>query len=428
MSLPRSLSAWLEYIESMHPVEIDMGLDRVRAVFHKLKVQSRLPYAVVIAGTNGKGSTLTAIQQGLSATGLRVGTYTSPHLYIFNERICLDGQYASDNQIVRAFELVEEARGDISLSYFEFTTLAAFVVFADLHLELDAIICEIGLGGRLDAVNVLDGDISAVVSIGLDHQDWLGDTLELIAKEKAGVFREDAINLVGASFSSEVLEGMRSRFDIDQYGAEFGLPIEGAKKSFHCGSKEFQLDCVSNSPLPENNLSIAMQVSLAVLREQDLLSEASALCCAEAIRLTRLEGRMESWSLDGCAQAPLVIADVAHNGAAAQYLATFVRNKHSDKRVTAVFSCLKDKDIRAIVEPMSKVVDHWCISTLEVPRAASVEVLKKTHLEYAADFSVYPSISDAYRGAIALSGANDLVLIFGSFYVLQEIKENHKEG
>lgn len=420
-----TLSEWLSDLEQRHPTEIDLGLDRVRLVFDRLQLSGRMPYSIIVGGTNGKGSTLQAISNGFRALGLRVGTYTSPHLYRFNERICLQGSEIEDHALVCAFEAVEEARGDTSLTYFEFTTLAAFVIFsrASQSRELDVIVCEVGLGGRLDAVNVLDGDLSLVTSIGLDHQDWLGDTLEEIAREKAGIFRRSRRGLVGETFPSSVLRELSgSGYSIWVYADDFGISCDGDEAyEFITGSGIAALNPSYGCSLPKNNLCLAMQACIIAIEDNDRWSiDFSKLDqCAQAISRTRVPGRLQQ-----VGDNPLTILDVAHNEAAARFLAEHLGAEHAGRKVNAVFSCLKDKDIREIVRCMSEVVGEWFVAPLDGARAMPLSTIKEELSLIGAKVRTFESLSDAFLAASDSARDRDaIVLAFGSFYVLEALGE-----
>ena len=420
-----TLSDWLSDLEKRHPTEIELGLDRVRLVFDRLDLAGKMPFSIIVAGTNGKGSTLQGIANGLSALDLRVGTYTSPHLYRFNERVCLGGKAVDDDVLVSAFECVERARKDVSLTYFEFTTLAAFLIFRQAFEagQLDAIVCEVGLGGRLDAVNILDGNLSIVTSIGLDHQDWLGDTVEEIAREKSGVFRTSKPALVGESFPGSVLDDLRNQgFSIEVFGERFGRYSDlDETYAFHSRSGVVFLDpCLANS-LPKNNLCLAMQACIIALESNELWPNdfASLSVCAEAIAKTCVAGRLEYVADD-----PVTLFDVAHNEPAAAFLASRLSERHANMTINAVFSCLKDKDIRAIVHCMAPVVSEWFVAPLYGARAMPVDSIRKELERVGATVRCFDDLKDAYTEASSKAREEGaLVLAFGSFYVLEAIGE-----
>lgn len=421
-----TLSDWLSDLERRHPTEIDLGLERVRLVFERLALSNKMPYSIIVGGTNGKGSTLQAISNGLSALGFRVGTYTSPHLYIFNERVCLQGMQVDDETLVRAFEVVESARKDVSLTYFEFTTLAAFTIFADRFeaQDLDVAVCEVGLGGRLDAVNVLDGQLSIVTSIGLDHQDWLGDTLEKIAFEKAGIFRRSTRGLVGETFPRNVLSDIiRKGYSLSVYGDDFGgqTSDKGGYQFFSTSGEVSLNPCLDNS-LPKNNLCLAMQACIIALESLDSGNRGSSKdldLCAQAIAETEVPGRLQI-----VRDSPLTLFDVAHNAAAAKVLADYLAEHHSEKPVKAVFSCLKDKDIRAIVGQMDAVVEEWFVAPMDGARAMPIEEIQIGLASSTGKVRCYECLADAFAAASKeASEGEGMILAFGSFYVLEALRD-----
>jgi len=425
MTYPHTLEEWLQILELRHPTEIDLGLDRVQVVFDRLDLP--LPYSVVIGGTNGKGTTLQAICNGLSKLGLQVAAYTSPHIYRFNERICINGTEASDADIVDAFERVEQSRADVSLTYFEFTTLAAFVLFSRRFVErkLDVMVCEVGLGGRLDAVNVLDPSLSIVTGVGLDHQDWLGDTVEAIAYEKAGILRKERLGLVGETFPAEVLSALRGQgFSLMSYGKEFGCALieEGSTPAVRQFKQAGEILCCTLSStygLPLNNLALAMQACVLVSESNQnwRMSQSDIDSLALEISDTRVSGRLEKVS-----DSPVTIVDVAHNPQAAANLARFTLEHYKDKKRFAVFSCLKDKDIREIVAAEQGVFDTWFISELQGERA-----MPKTNIESALNdaqqvWESFETLEDAYNSACKAANCVDgMVVVFGSFHVLETL-------
>jgi dihydrofolate synthase/folylpolyglutamate synthase len=423
----QSLEGWLDYISGQHPSEIELGLDRVDAVYKRLNLADSLPPSIVVAGTNGKGSTIAAMEAALSSLGLNVGVYTSPHIVLFNERVRICGIDVSDQQLISAFEEVEAARGDNSLTYFEFTTLAAFIVFAECRKSsepLDIVLCEIGLGGRLDAVNVLDSELALVVSIGLDHQDWLGSDLQSIAREKAGVLRKGRPGLVGESFPRQLSEELHDAgFEFLQASVDFGRLPDVQDVVFQFQQETLSLDCVGNNTLPPNNLYMAMQACLMLI-ESGVVNVGSMSVndqiekIAEAIRSVFIPGRLELIS-----SKPVTILDVGHNEQACHFLAGYVETHHRLQKIHAVFSCLIDKDLNAILDAIASSIDVWHVAELGCERAQSVSLIEQGLLERGAEVHVCDSICKAMREATQKASIEDgVVLAFGSFYVIEEIK------
>ncbi|MCH2157642.1 MAG: bifunctional folylpolyglutamate synthase/dihydrofolate synthase [Oleiphilaceae bacterium] len=422
-----TLNEWLSELEKRHSQEIDLGLDRIRTVFDALNIADKLPRIVTVAGTNGKGSTLQAIVEGLHSVGVRTASYISPHFHRFNERIVLGHSELDDESIVAAFEQVEKARHQVSLSYFEFTTLAAFVAFSKEFLagRLDVAVLEVGLGGRLDAVNIVDADVAIVTSIGLDHQDWLGDTLEQIAREKAGVFRKHQASYIGETFPPSVrLELNNNDIYPAMYLREFGswsVLSEGAV--FDYKGSEVVLNCFAYNDLPHNNLALAMQACLKIfeLSQQEFESNQLELC-AQAISKTQVSGRLERVS-----ENPEILFDVAHNGAAAKLLSSHLKQKYLGRKLIAVFSCLKDKDLREIVLALDGVITQWHIAELDGPRARPLEEMSSQMIGMSQEVSTFNNLKEAFEGAksIAMS-SGAVVVVFGSFFVIEALRAQVK--
>jgi dihydrofolate synthase/folylpolyglutamate synthase len=439
------LDDWLAFISETHISEIELGLSRVSAVFDKMSIRSSLPYIIMIGGTNGKGSTLAAIEKALLDQGLNVGAYTSPHINAFNERVRLNGRDASDLQLIRAFEQVERSRGEVALTYFEYSTLAAFQLFAAQTdaLRLDVLLCEVGLGGRLDAVNILDADVSIITSIGLDHIDWLGDTVEEIAFEKAGILRSDSTAILGETFPRSLLTGLQCEFSkIKLVGRDFGVGVsasgdaESPRMQFDLSTRRFNFERF-NSDLPLNNLMLAAQAcfslfELILLASPKWKTPRTQLLRERLLNKPEIVGASVCRSIEGCivpgrmeviSNQPVTIVDVAHNAQAAEFLARHMLEKFPTKKVYAVFSCLKDKDIHAILAPMSGVVESWYVAPLSVDRAYDIVDLEGVFSSLKLKFDLQKCIEDSLRAAQQSALANDaVVLVFGSFYVVESVK------
>ena len=415
----RSLSEWLADIEARHPVEIELGLDRVSTVWKRLKGnidQSFLktPKTIVVAGTNGKGSCVAVVQSVLVAHGYSVGAFTSPHFLRYNERICIDGVQVSDQDIVNAFEKIEIARDELRLTYFEFNTLAALVIF--MGKPLDVIVLEVGLGGRLDAVNIIDADVSVVTSVDIDHQDWLGDTREKIAREKLGIARSDVPLLVGeqnlpAGFTDLVDQsGARPiYFGIDFYSqSDVGGDKFSVILNTHQGSQKVA-GLSLTSLLPVN-------VSLGLQALSSLNIELFEQHCHEALERLDLNGRRQLVSYRGVN----VILDVAHNPAAAAMLASFV--PPSAGKTIAVAAVLNDKDWTGIVKEMMPVIDVWSIGEItDNQRAMDARSLINIVYNAGLKGEHYSSIQTAFRSAVEKCSKHDQLVVFGSFSVVSAV-------
>ncbi len=382
------LDDWLAYIGSIHPVGWDLGLDRVAEVGRRLDVLHPSNTVILVAGTNGKGSTCEYLEQFALASGLRVGKSTSPHLFSFNERIMVDGSAVPDGEIVEAFRTINEARGDITLTYFEFATLASLVVFRDL--QVDVAILEIGLGGRLDAMNIVAPDFCIITAIALDHQDYLGDTREVIAGEKAGIMREGVTCLIADRESPEALAAQAKRV---------GAPI------FRIG-EDFDLRSGVSPKLPPDSFAVAEEAAVRLGWDT-----------TDAQRIadqTELAGR-RSWGRLHCD----VLLDVAHNPSAAAALADYLATLEGYDAIHAVMGMYEDKDIEAVSELLAPRIKTWHLCASEEPRAASVSVLKaRLSADQSGNARTYDKISEAFAGAASDAGGDDLILVFGSFPVV----------
>lgn len=431
LKLPRTLADWLIYLESELGPEFSMrpGLDRSRAVWSRLKQASTLATSVVIvAGSNGKGSTGLALAELARASGLRTGLYASPHISRFNERLVIDGMEASDRSFCDAFERVELARlaaeadkrEPIALSYYEFTTLAAFSV---MELEdLDLAVLEVGLGGRLDTVNLIDADVSVLTRVGLDHEAILGDTLEAIGAEKAGVFRQQASCVFGTASMPESVWLAARQLDchVQALGRDFTAASYGLADNLTDDLTDKQPATVSQSWLPADNLAAACAAFEALGFELPVNS-------TELLIELRMPGRLQLLQ-----SSTRLLIDAAHNGQAAGYLADWLEQRPwlLTGRVRAVFSCFADKNAAAMLLPLLPIVADWHLFELDSPRAASMDSLVATLSscdEHHQSVMVKPVCHRHTSGQAALSaamdgmGINDCVLAFGSFMVVESM-------
>ena len=397
-----TLDEWLEYQQRVHPRGIELGLDRVRRVFDALGSPRPAPLVITVAGTNGKGSTVAILESILRAAGHKVGAYTSPHLLDYTERVRIDGVDLAAETFVAAFERIEAARGDTSLTYFEFGTLAAFLAMHDANVEVA--ILEVGLGGRLDAVNLIDADVAIVTTVDIDHRDWLGDDRESIGREKAGVFRAGRPAIVGepdpprsvAEHATEIydrdftIEGLRWR----DFGRDIGI----------------QLDPPSlQAPAQLRNIATAI-AALHSVRERWRWSSQAVV---EGVRAAHVPGRLQR-----IRETPEVVVDVAHNPQAAHELSRWLRRRGG--RNLAVFSALGDKDIAGIVAPLVDSFAHWFVGGLahESPRGLSGEALAEL---VDVPHSTHATVEDAYRAALAMSADTDRIIAFGSFLTVAAV-------
>lgn len=415
-TLPITLDAWLARLEAMHPKAIDMGLARVQQVKEAMGLAFSCP-VIIVGGTNGKGSTCAMLESILLRAGYRVGLYTSPHLLVFNERMRVDGESVDDALLIEAFGKIEQARGAVSLSYFEFTTLAAMQLFADAHL--DVVIFEVGLGGRLDAVNVLDADVAIVTSIDIDHTEYLGDTREKIGFEKAGIFRAGRTAICGDPVppASLIEHAEKTGADLWLFGRDFNYAGDQQQWSF--SARGNRRNALAYPALRGANQLLNASSVLAALEALRLRLPVSAQDVRSGLATVELAGRFQV--LPG---RPTVILDVAHNPHAAATLAQNLDNMGFHPYTYAVFGAMEDKDVEGVIAHLKGRIDHWCVADLPLPRAASGEALATALL--AADSSLAENEGEhtvqsfatpalAFANAMSRAGENDRIVVFGSF-------------
>jgi dihydrofolate synthase/folylpolyglutamate synthase len=409
----RSLGEWLAYLEQLHPSAIDMGLDRSQQVLERLALGTLAPRVITVTGTNGKGSTCAFLASLLRAQGLRVGVYSSPHLIRYNERVQVDGVEASDAALCEAFAAVEAARGDISLTYFEMGTLAAFWLFA--REQLDAVVLEVGLGGRLDAVNLIDADLSLITSIGIDHSDWLGDSRESVAFEKAGILRAGKPALCGDIDPPQPLldqvQALRCPWFLR--GAQYALQVEAQAwhwRGLDGAGQARELKALPLLDLPMENAALALQAySLAGLPwEQGAIQR--------ALLGTRVTGRLDRRAFDWHGKRINVLLDVGHNPHAAEYLAKRLAARPPKGQRLAVFGLLADKDLAGVLAPLAAVVQDWAVTTLPTPRSRSAEQLQEALQNLGAPVASYGSVAQALQAQCERASGDDEILLFGSFF------------
>jgi len=411
-----TLKGWLDWQESLHPTSIDLGLDRVTEVYSRLNAHNVKPITITVAGTNGKGSSIAFLEAIYRAQGLRVGTYTSPHILKYNERIKIDGTPVADELLCSAFERIEAVRNDVSLSYFEFSTLAALDIFSRANLDIQLL--EVGLGGRLDAVNIIDPDAAIITSICIDHTAWLGNTRDAIAVEKAGIFRKNTPAIIGDINPPQTLLDCALNIDAKllRIGHEFTFSKAGNEWSWQSGSTT-----LNNLPPPKlkgthqyRNASAAI-TAIQTLQDRIPVSE---LAIQQGLSSVNLQGRFQLIKGD-----PEVLLDVSHNPQAAKTLVEYLQNEFKNTPVHAVFTMMGDKDLPGVIELIQPCIKHWYISPLDNPRTSTDADLKKafslchnTQVSYGfTDFLA--AFSTAKTQAQADKG---LILVFGSFFLVSE--------
>jgi dihydrofolate synthase/folylpolyglutamate synthase len=415
--LPDTLSACLELLERRHPSTIDLGLDRCGEVWRRMGSPQPAPRIFTVAGTNGKGSTVATLCALLGALGQRHGSYTSPHLVDYNERICVNGEAVSDEALLQAFNAVEQARGEISLTYFEFGTLAAFSILS--RSGLDAAVMEIGLGGRLDAVNLLDADCAVITPIGLDHQDWLGDDLETIGREKAGIIRPGRPVISGQyDPPSSIIETARTLgAPLKRLGKEFTIEAQDGRVRVVLNQSELELPQPALvGPHQLNN----MAASLAALLELYPEAAGDPAALARGIRAVSLRGRFERIS-----QRPAIWVDVGHNPMAAGVIAVALAGAMENEkleRCRCVIGMLIDKDAEGVAAALSDVVGTWYCASLGGERGQSGAALARRlqNTSERLDARISGQVGQALESAISDSGPGDAILVFGSFVTATE--------
>ena len=410
----KTLQAWLRFIEQQHPKSIALGLDRVAKVFEALKIS--IDAAVItVGGTNGKGSTCAMLEAILGAGGYRTGLYSSPHLLRYNERVRVAGGEATDEILCASFEAVEQARQGVPLTYFEFGTLSALKIFAEE--KIDAAILEVGLGGRLDAVNILDADCAVLTSVGIDHVDYLGADRESIGREKAGIFRKGHAAIVAEPDPPQsVLLSPGEKLLI---GKDFGYQSEPGQWSYWGpGGRRGGL------------------AHPALRGEIQLRNAAAALCAIDTLRARLpvaaqdVRRGLAELTLPGRFQVlpgrPQVILDVAHNVQAAAALARNLGGAGFSPDTYAVCGMLADKDIGGVVDAMRDRIDRWYVCAAQADRAASAaqvaEILFQRHLGERT--RMFATVASALEAARRDAGPNDRIVVFGSFYTVAEALRN----
>jgi dihydrofolate synthase/folylpolyglutamate synthase len=406
-----SLPHWLEKLERQHPRAIDLGLERVRDVAQRMRLGKPARCAITVGGTNGKGSTVAFIEAIARASGLRVGAYTSPHLLAYNERVRIDDRDAGDDELVEAFEAVEAARGDTSLTYFEHGTLAALWLFERANLDLAVL--EVGLGGRLDAVNIVDADIAVVTTVDIDHTDWLGHDREAIGFEKAGIARPWKPLVLGEDDPPASVLRHAYAIGASAIRANCDFLFETIDDT-HWRWREpgFEL------ALPGPRLSAPAQIrnaatAIAALRASGLAI--ADVAWASGVAEANVPGRLQSFERDGIE----IVVDVAHNPQAAGELAAWLEARPPAGRVFAVFAALADKDVAGIVAKLAARVDRWWLAGLEGagPRGQGVDALAANLAgTAAADASRAGDVAAALAAARAQARPGDRLLVFGSFH------------
>ena len=413
---PQTLSDWLTYIEQQHPATIEMGLERVRTVAQAMGLGRPAQHVIVVGGTNGKGSTVAFIEAIGRAAGWKVGAYTSPHLLRYNERVRIGGVDADDASLVAAFNAVEDARGATTLTYFEYGTLAALHLFAQQALDLAVL--EVGLGGRLDAVNIVDADVAVITTVDIDHRDWLGDDREAIGTEKAGIIRGWKPVILGEIDppSSVLARAYLLGANAIRGGSDYFADVIDAQR-WRWRDVGFSIELPQpalRGPIQRANAATA----IAALRALDRPLARTAI--VEGIASARIAGRLQSF-----AQGPVeVLVDVGHNPQAARELAAALKASPIAGQTRVVFAALQDKDVAGVADALAGQVDHWHLAGLDGARAQSAQALQARLAGTAAEGgALHASVANALHQALQQAGAGDRVLVFGSFHTAAQALE-----
>jgi len=411
-SQDKSLDEWLSYLESIHAIEIDLGLARISQVAERLAIDLSFSKVITVAGTNGKGTTCAFLENVLLSMQHSVAVYSSPHIERFNERLRLNKTNVEDLPLVKAFEQIEQVRGDITLTYYEYTTLAAMLVM--MAQQPEYIILEVGLGGRLDATNLIDPDIAVITTVDLDHQAFLGNDRESIGYEKAGIFRANGLAVVGdlSPPNSVIAHGEQLQASMFVRKQDFDVVIDDKLSKWQWQGGNINFDALPMPHIPLDNVATAIQVLTLLelpISQKILMSN---------ITSTRVDGRTELFSSATCD----VMLDVGHNPLAARYLADVIA-KASYENVHAVFSLLADKDLLSTIEPLLSHINSWNVAKLDCPRTRSAEEMQSVMQPLGANVNCFDNIEDAYKMTVNQAGTNDLVLVFGSFFTVSAIRK-----
>ncbi|MBS1187702.1 MAG: folC [Burkholderiaceae bacterium] len=408
---PRTFADWLAHIEQLHPQNIEMGLARIAHVQQRLGIRFDCPL-ITVGGTNGKGSTCAMLEAILRAAGYRTGLYTSPHFHHFNERCRIDGVPVSEDALVRQFEAVEAARGETQLTFFEFTTLAILGLLAEARL--DAVILEVGLGGRLDAVNIFDADVAVVTNVDIDHVDFLGGTREAIGYEKACIYRGGRPAICGDVSPPQTLLQHAQTIGADLWltGRDFHAELHGTDWNY--AGRRLRFDALQPPGMPgvcqTHNASVALAALEAVRERLPLTEQAVRTGLAQAF----MPGRFQI--LPG---KPVAVLDVAHNPHAAAVLAANLKAMPCTGKTWAVFGAMQDKDIDGVIATMKARVQQWCVTDLPLPRAATAQqIAARLRAAGVADIRCFASPAEAYAYAFGSADENDRIAAFGSFWVV----------
>jgi dihydrofolate synthase/folylpolyglutamate synthase len=420
-SARKSLAQWLSYLETIHLTEIDLGLKRISQVAKRLNIDLSFAQVVTVAGTNGKGTTCAFIENALLASDKTVAVYSSPHIENFNERLRVNNIDIDDQSLITAFEQIDRQREDVSLTYYEYTTLAAFLVL--MKIKPAVVILEVGLGGRLDATNLIDADIAVITTIDLDHQAYLGDNRESIGFEKAGIMRAERNVVIGdTNCPKSVLKHAKginaivSLREHEFFVQQQSLTDESCHSLWNWKFGDKQVSGLQKPFIPQDNVATALTV-LALLDDFKFAFDTQNI--NSVIEKTKVPGRTELLTIEGL-NSPILL-DVGHNPQAARYLVEHLKSQKYNK-LYAVSGMLKDKDIANTFKPLLALVEHWYLGELSMPRGATaVELANELSLSEDS-VNCFDNITQAFKMANKNSTTTDLILVFGSFHTVAEVR------
>ncbi len=406
----KTLPQWLTMIESFHPDEIELGLARITQLATRLDLINQTARIIIVGGTNGKGSCVATLESLALESNLNVGCYTSPHLLKFNERIRVNGKDVSDQTLQDAFEKIDQARETLALTFFEFTTLVALLIFKQTSLDL--IVLEVGLGGRLDAVNIIQPDATIITTIDFDHQSWLGNSLQDIAFEKSGICRKGISNFVGDLKSYQLILAARPEFSFELNLIKTG---DGEGLSFSQLTKLVNDDSINPNRLLLQNLMLAARIFQSIFPKAF-----SNIDLANVVRNIKIKGRFQKIS-----DSPLVIVDVGHNVQAAKNLAHQIRKRdpNSSAKKYAICGLMADKAIGEFLAIMDGVIDEWYFVDLPIERAAKAQSLNAIYQQLNTGKQTHcaESVRQAYQQVNNGISKDDQIFVFGSFITVAEM-------
>jgi len=399
-------------LNELNQYKIDLGLDRLHQVLQRLKLSEPQQQIITVGGTNGKGSTVAALSSLLTTQGKSYGAFTSPHIFKFNERINIDGRLATDDEILEAFEMIDAAKAAINLSYFEYAFLAAVIIFK--QQGVDVMLLEVGLGGRLDATNALDADACVITTVDIDHTEWLGDSIDKIAQEKAGIMRANMPVVYGDTDMPSAIDDQANKLNAKLIQLDKDFQFQLNDQSF-----SYQLEKHSYIDLNRPQLKGDWQI-------KNFSSALTALLSlGYCFNTEQVQQAINGWQIQGRLQTiqdkPLVLADVAHNRQSVKQLVQYLKDNPIKGQTRAVFSVLADKDLDSWIGDLDEVIDHWFTFELTNSRAMDVLSLKTILANHVTLSSQFESAKYAYEMTLRCSEPEDRVIVFGSFHVLEEV-------